>query len=119
MLSLAVSSLSYGGRTIVHTRGAVLPAAARRALVTALDGETEKSLYALGFNVGRQMGELKSLDGAELDAVLRGMRACVLGHSSGATSCREFSGGGTGYGCGTCGGRGRGCTRVGRLGGRA
>ena len=36
------------------------------------------------------------------------MRACVLGHSSGATSCREFSGGGTGYGCGTCGGRGRG-----------
>ena len=67
MLSLAVSSLSYGGRTIVHTRGAVLPAAARRALVTALDGETDKSLYALGFNVGRQMGELKSLDGAELE----------------------------------------------------
>ena len=79
MLSLAVSSLSYGGRTIVHTRGAVLPSAARRALATALDGETDKSLYALGFNVGRQMGELKSLDGAELDAVLRGMRACVLG----------------------------------------
>ena len=52
---------------------------ARRALVTALDGETDKSDCALGFNVGRKMGEREPATATTRRTVLRGMRACVLG----------------------------------------
>ena len=44
------------------------------------DSEEAKALYALGCNVGRQLGDLTCFKPAELDNLLRGMKA-VLTHS--------------------------------------
>ena len=79
MLSLAVSSLSYGGRTIVHTRGAVLPAAARRALATALDGETERRVLSGLRRSARDGRRTTVLVPHRREAVLRRGRLVELG----------------------------------------
>ena len=52
------------------------------AISASLDNDENKALYALGFNVGRQLGDLNCLSAAEVDSVLMGMRASVLGEES-------------------------------------
>lgn len=61
-------------------RPGTLAAAARRGLVrAAADGdETSKGLYAIGYNIGRQLTDLKVLTPPEVDSVLRGMRDTLL-----------------------------------------
>lgn len=45
----------------------------RRALSRmVLETAEEKALYALGSNIGRQLGDLKVLDAIQLDSVLEG-----------------------------------------------
>lgn len=55
--------------------------AARHASVRAanLDTDDAKAFYAIGFNIGRQLGELKCLEPAEIDNMLAGMRAELVG----------------------------------------
>merc|ERR1740117_1502366 len=95
-------------RTIVSFRGAAAfarPALCRSTLLrggalrmqavrsfstpSALDSEDSKALYALGFNIGTQLSDLKALSSEELDTLLGGMRACVLGETS-AVPLAEF-----------------------------
>lgn len=44
----------------------------------ALESEESKALYALGCNVGRQMGELSCLESSEIDTVLAGMKDIIM-----------------------------------------
>lgn len=51
----------------------------RRALSRmVLETAEEKALYALGSNIGRQLGDLKVLDAIQLDSVLEGMKDSIL-----------------------------------------
>ena len=62
-------------------RPGTLAAAARRGLVRAAadsESETSKGLYAIGYNIGRQLTDLKVLTPPEVDSVLRGMRDTLL-----------------------------------------
>jgi len=71
----AVAAASLCSRSL----GATRPAIARSFIRATLDSEDTKAFKALGYNIGRQMGELKVLDVAELDCVLAGMRSNILG----------------------------------------
>lgn len=61
---------------------APLRAHARRFIGTpvlsALDSEESKALYALGTNIGRQLGDLKVFTPGEIDSVFVGMKDSVL-----------------------------------------
>ena len=79
----AVSSVGFA-----LTRGSLLtPARSSRALSAtrvrlALDGEIEKSLYALGQKIGVQLGDLKCFSPKEIDSVFAGMKDNVIGAPS-------------------------------------
>jgi len=78
MISIAfasVSALRMGAspRAIVHARHASV-----RAQVS-LPTEDTKALHALGFNIGRQLGDINGLEEEQVDAFLSGMKANLLG----------------------------------------
>jgi len=49
------------------------------AVCAALDQETKDAFACMGYNIGRQLGELKVLSEEELDSLLVGMKANILG----------------------------------------
>ena len=53
--------------------------ATTRCYTTGSNTEDAKALYAIGFNIGRQLADLKPLTADELDSVLSGVRSSVLG----------------------------------------
>jgi FKBP-type peptidyl-prolyl cis-trans isomerase FkpA len=67
----------------VLSRSMPLVASARRFASSpprmALDSEDKKSYYAIGYNIGSQLGELSVLDEEGIDAILSGMRGKLLG----------------------------------------
>ena len=71
----AYHATAIGGPLRVHSR--MLRSSAPRL---ALDTEDSKAWYALGTNIGRQLGDLKVLDAKELDSVFAGMKDIVLGN---------------------------------------
>ncbi len=57
----------------------------RRGLVVAKLSDDDSLAYqALGYNIGRQLGELSVLEADEIDAMLLGMRANLLGEEPAA-----------------------------------
>jgi hypothetical protein len=83
MLAAVASSVGFAAM-----RGSLLiPARSSRALsgsrvCLALDGEIEKSLYALGQKIGVQLGDLKCFTPKEIDSVFAGMKDNVIGAPS-------------------------------------
>jgi len=61
-------------------RSRAIPATLRHLSSPATD--SEKTLYALGINVGRSLAALKFFDGAELDSVLQGVKDSITGAPS-------------------------------------
>ena len=68
MARMACSSLllmlsSASARSLLSLRGGM-----------ALETEDQKALYALGCNVGRQVGDLDCFSGEEIDTILFGLK---------------------------------------------
>jgi len=53
--------------------------ARHRFLTAGVGNKDGDALYALGFNVGRQLGDFKVFSAEELDCALAGMKASILG----------------------------------------
>ena len=83
MLAAVVSSFGFAlsrGSLLTPTRSSRAFSASRVRL--ALDGETEKSLYALGQKIGVQLGDLKCFTPKEIDSVFAGMKDNIIGAES-------------------------------------
>jgi FKBP-type peptidyl-prolyl cis-trans isomerase len=83
MLAAVVSSFGFAlsrGSLLTPTRSSRAFSASRVRL--ALDGEIEKSLYALGQKIGVQLGDLKCFSPKEIDSVFAGMKDNVIGAPS-------------------------------------
>mmetsp|Transcript_67557 Transcript_67557/g.179682 ORF Transcript_67557/g.179682 Transcript_67557/m.179682 type:complete len:239 (-) Transcript_67557:410-1126(-) len=78
----AIVGLTLTGTQALRMGLPVVGAAAssRRVLSSrmSLDSEDSKALYALGCNIGKQLGDLKCLDADELDSVFLGMKDTIL-----------------------------------------
>jgi len=71
----AYHATAMGGPLRVHAR--TLRSSSVRL---ALDTEDSKALYALGTNIGKQLGDLKVMDPTELESVFAGMKDVILGN---------------------------------------
>jgi len=83
MLAAVVSSVGFAlsrGSLLTPTRSSRAFSASRVRL--ALDGEVEKSLYALGQKIGVQLGDLKCFSPKEIDSVFAGMKDNIVGAPS-------------------------------------
>jgi len=72
MLALATLSSSFVVPSAVMPRATSLTA-------SMLEAESETAYYAMGFNIARQLAELTVLEADEIDALLSGMRANLVG----------------------------------------
>ncbi|KAJ1631373.1 hypothetical protein T492DRAFT_628381 [Pavlovales sp. CCMP2436] len=75
---LTVVGASTGLARLSASRALLSHASPSRSFVRGIKAsslsEDSKALYALGANIGQQLGDLKCLKGAELDTVLSGVR---------------------------------------------
>merc|ERR1712087_494699 len=77
--SFAALSAMRAGIAASTLRVGIASCESRSAVRASLSSEMSSAWKALGYNIGSQLGELNVLDADEVDALLAGMRAQILG----------------------------------------